>query len=79
MPGLFGGDRTRSEMHLRRSLTYNPNSTTSHFFLAELLDDEGRKSEARAEYQQVIDAPLSANWAPEDREFKQNARTRLAR
>jgi len=78
VPGLFGGDRQRSEMHLRKSLTYNPNSTTSHFFLGELLDDEGRKDEARAEFQRVIDAPVSAAWAPEDREFQDKARARLA-
>ena len=78
VPGLFGGDRTRAETHLRKSLTYNPNSTTSHFFLGELLADEGRKDEARAEFQRVIDAPLSANWAPEDQEFKDKARARLA-
>ena len=41
-----------------QSLTYNPDSTASHFFLAELLLDEGRKDEARAELQKVIDAPL---------------------
>ena len=78
VPGLFGGDRKRSEAHLRQSLTYNANSTTSHFFLGELLKDVGRKADARAEYQKVIDAPLSANWAPEDQEFKDKARHQLA-
>jgi tetratricopeptide (TPR) repeat protein len=79
VPGLFGGDRKLSETHLRKSLTYNPNSTTSHFFLGELLQDEGRKDEARAELQMVLDAPVSANWAPEDREFKDKARALLSR
>jgi len=79
VPGLFGGDRKLSESHLRQSLTYNPDSTTSHFFLGELLEDEGRKGEARAELQRVLDAPVSANWAPEDREFKDKARALLAR
>src|SRR5688572_8491078 len=37
VPGLFGGSRTKSAEHLRRSLTYDPNSTASHFFLAETL------------------------------------------
>src|SRR5205814_10450461 len=41
VPGLFGGDRKLSEAHLRKSLTYNPDSTASLFFLAELLDDQG--------------------------------------
>jgi tetratricopeptide (TPR) repeat protein len=79
VPGLFGGDRKLSETHLRKSLTYNPTSTTSLFFLGELLQDEGRKAEARTELQKVLDAPLSQNWAPEDREFKEQARALLAR
>ena len=74
VPRLFGGDRKLSEAHLRQSLTYNPNSTVSHFFLAELLEDEGRKAEARAEFQKVVDAPLSRDWAPEDREYKERAK-----
>ena len=79
VPRLFGGDHKLSESHLRTSLTYNPNSTVSHFFLAELLEDDGRRDEARAEYQKVIDAPLSRDWAPEDREFKEKARRALAK
>ena len=79
VPGLFGGDRKLSEAHLRKSLTYNPNSTSSHFFLGELLQDEGRKDEARTEFQRVVDAPINQAWAPEDREFKEKARRALAR
>jgi hypothetical protein len=51
----------------------------SHFFLGELLDDEGRKDEARAEWQRVLDAPLSRDWAPEDQEFKEKARRLLGK
>jgi len=79
VPRLFGGDRKLSESHLRQSLTYSANSTTSHFFLGELLQDEGRKDEARAEFQKVIDAALSRDWAPEDQEFKEKAKRALAR
>jgi tetratricopeptide (TPR) repeat protein len=77
VPGLFGGDRKLSEAHLRKSLSYSPNSTSSHFFLAELLQDEGRKDEARAEFQKVIAAPSSPIWAPEDREYKARAQKSL--
>jgi hypothetical protein len=77
VPRLFGGDRKLSEAHLRKSLTYNPDSTISHFFLAELLEDEGRKADARAEFQKVVDAPLSRDWAPEDREYKDMAKRAL--
>jgi hypothetical protein len=78
VPGVLGGDRKMSEAHLRKSLTYNPDNTASHFFLAELRQDEGRKAEARAELQKVIDAPVNPAWAPEDQEFKEKARRALA-
>lgn len=78
VPALFGGSRKRSEDHLRRSLTYGRDSTASHFFLAETLLDGGRKEEARAELQKVIDAPLEPAWAPEDKEFKQKAQRLIA-
>jgi tetratricopeptide (TPR) repeat protein len=73
VPGLFGGSHKEAEAHLRASLKYNPNSTASHYFLAELLLDDGRKEEGRAELQKVLDAPLHPDWTPEDREFKEKA------
>ncbi len=78
VPGLFGGSKKKSEEHLRKSLTYDPNSTASHFFLAETLLDVGRKPEARAELQRVLDAPINPIWEPEDREWKQKAQELLA-
>jgi tetratricopeptide (TPR) repeat protein len=78
VPGLFGGSRKKSEEHLRKSLTYDPHSTASHYFLAEMLIADGRKDEARAELQKVIDAPFDPEWTPEDREFKQKAQRLLA-
>jgi hypothetical protein len=77
VPGMFGGSKKTSEEHLRASLTYGPQSTASHFFLAETLFDMDRAAEARTELQRVINAPLEPDWAPEDREFKAKARTRL--
>ena len=77
VPGFFGGSKSLAEQHLRASLKYDPNSTVSHFFLAELLLDQRRTAEARTELQAVIDAPLNAQWAPEDREYKDKARALL--
>jgi tetratricopeptide (TPR) repeat protein len=77
VPGLFGGSNKKSEEHLRKSLTYNPNSSASHFFLAETLLDLGKKAEARAELQKVLDAPVDPDWAPEDREFQAKAKALL--
>jgi tetratricopeptide (TPR) repeat protein len=79
VPGLFGGSNEKSEQHLRKSLTYNPNSTASLFFLAETLEDMDRKDEARATLQKVLDAPIDPDWAPEDREFKEKAQAMLAK
>ena len=77
VPRLFGGNKTLAEAHLRKSLTYNPDSTASHFFLAELLLDDDRTPEARAELQAVINAPPNRDWAPEDADFKEKARRAL--
>ena len=77
VPGLFGGSNKKSEEHLRKSLTYNPNSIISHIFLAETLADMGRKEEARKEAQAAIDAPFDPNWTPEDRRFKETAKRLL--
>lgn len=79
VPSLFGGSDARAEQHLRASLTYNANSTISHYFLAELLIDEKRTAEARTELQRVVDAPISAEWAPEDRDYKRKASALLAK
>ncbi len=74
VPGLFGGSNRKSEEHLRKSLTYNPNSVISHLFLGDTLADMGRRDEARREYQAAIDAPFDPDWTPEDRRFKELAR-----
>jgi tetratricopeptide (TPR) repeat protein len=78
VPGLFGGSKKKSEEHLRKSLTYNPNSIASRFFLAETLLDMDRKAEAIAELQRIGELPPDAEWLPEDREFKQKAARLLA-
>jgi hypothetical protein len=79
VPRLFGGSNKRAEEHLVASLKYDENSTISRFFLAEVLIDEDRKEQARAELQKVIDAPISEQWAPEDKEYKDKATALLGR
>src|SRR4029453_19639831 len=46
VPGVFGGAKKKSEEHLRRSLTHDPNSTASPFFLAEAGMGMVRKPDA---------------------------------
>jgi hypothetical protein len=77
VPGLFGGSRKKSEEHLRKSLTYDPDSIASHFFLAETLFDLDRDADARAELQKVVATPMNPDWEPEEREFKKLAQERL--
>ena len=79
VPGLFGGSDKKSEEHLRKSLTYNPNSSASMFFLAETLIDLGKKDEARATLQKLLEAPADPDWIPEDREFKEKGRLLISR
>jgi tetratricopeptide (TPR) repeat protein len=79
VPGILGGSRSQSVEHLRRSLTYDPTSAASHFFLFETYLAMGRKDDARESLQRVLDAPEPPGWEPEVREFKQKARMELAR
>ncbi|MBI4888080.1 MAG: hypothetical protein HY824_13375 [Acidobacteria bacterium] len=79
VPRLFGGSNQRSVEHLQRSLAYNAASTASHYFLAETFLDMDRRAEARVELQKVLDAPLDPEWTPEDLEFKDQARSLLAK
>ena len=73
VPGLFGGSNQKSEEHLRRSLTYNPNSTASLYFLAETLIALKRKPEAKAMLNRLLAVPVDPQWAAEDRDFKVKA------
>jgi hypothetical protein len=58
-------------------LTYDPNSVTTRYFLAEALLSMNRKPEALAELQKALAAPIDPEWVPETREWKQKARDLL--
>lgn len=77
VPGLFGGSNRKSEEHLRKSLTYFPDSTVSHFFLAETLFEMDRDQEAIAELEKVLAVPSHPDWGPEDQEYKAKAALKL--
>jgi hypothetical protein len=77
VPRLFGGDNRKSEAHLRKALAYNQQSVITRLFLAETLLDLERKAEARKELEAAIAAPEDAEWAPEDRVFREQARRLL--
>jgi hypothetical protein len=79
VPGLFGGDKKKSETHLRKALSYNPHSVITRLFLAETLIELDRPAEARKELEAALAAPNDPEWAPEDRRFKQQAQQLLAK
>jgi hypothetical protein len=79
VPGLFGGSKQKSEDHLRRALAYNPRSIVTRLFLAETLEAEDHVADAKSELQQIASLPVDPDWAPEDAEFKAEARAMLAR
>jgi tetratricopeptide (TPR) repeat protein len=79
VPGLFGGSESKSEEHLRRSLTYNEHSILSRFFLAETLFERNKNTEAIEELRKVIAATPNPEFEPEDREVQQKAAEELAR
>ena len=67
----------RRKTLLRKALTYNPQSTATLYFLAEVLIERGKKDDARRTLQAVLDAPLDPDWTPEDKDFKAKAQERL--
>jgi len=78
VPGLFGGDDRKSLEHLKRSLTYDPDSAASWSFMAETLRELGKRDEAKRALQKVLSAPVSdPEWAPETREFQRQAAAAL--
>ena len=78
VPGLFGGDDQKSLEHLKRSLTYDPDSAASWSFMADTLRELGKRDEAKQALQKVLSAPVSdPEWAPETREFQRQAAAAL--
>jgi tetratricopeptide (TPR) repeat protein len=77
VPRLFGGSRAKADAHFRRALDQFPHSVTALIFLAESLTAQKKTDEARALLRRVIDAPIQAEWAPEERDFKRKAADRL--
>jgi len=73
VPRLFGGSKDQSVEHLKKSLSYAPESSATHFFLAETYLEMDKKTDAKRELQAVLAAPLHPDWTPEDKEFKDKA------
>jgi tetratricopeptide (TPR) repeat protein len=74
-------DARLSEKYLRESIARNAGNVRAHVYLADLLLDEGKKDEARAEYQRALDVPVIAGQGdpPEQRRWQVVARESLER
>lgn len=79
VPRLFGGNKRRSEEHLRKALAYNEHSIITRLFLAETLLSLDRPADARAQLEAALASPIDPDWAPEDRRFKVQAKALLAK
>ena len=77
VPRLFGGSTGKAEAHLRQALAYDGDNRIALSVLADLLAETGRRSEARALLQRLLDAPLDEEWGPEDKDYKRKAADRL--
>jgi tetratricopeptide (TPR) repeat protein len=69
VPGLFGGDKAKSEQQFRKALEVDPRFTVARVDLARVLIATGRPADARRELQRVIDerAPRNlADWTVKD-------------
>jgi len=73
VPRLFGGSKDKSVEHLKKSLTYAPESTATLYFLAETYLEMDKQEDAKKALQAVLGAPLHPEWTPEDKEFKEKA------
>jgi cytochrome c-type biogenesis protein CcmH/NrfG len=69
-------DARLSEKYLRDSIARNAGNVRAHVYLGDLLLDEGKKDEARAEYQRALDVPVIAGQGdpPEQRRWQVVAR-----
>jgi tetratricopeptide (TPR) repeat protein len=72
-------DAKKSEQALRTAMAMNPDNVRAHVYLGDLHLDEGRKAEARAEYQAALAKPPGQYDAPEERRWQGVARQALAR
>ncbi len=79
VPGLFGGDKDKSEELLRRCLELDPGSTVGHYYLGQTLFAQGRTSEAIAALRAAVEAPLDTDYVPEQRLWKERAQRLLAK
>jgi len=69
VPGLFGGDRAKSEEHFRKALALDPRFTVARVDYARLLIAQGRHADARRELERVVserEPRIVADWTVKD-------------
>ena len=77
-PASSAAATTKAEEHLRKALDVQPAEHGVALLPAEVLLERRQARTKRARLlQQVLDAPLDPDWAPEDRDFKRKAHETL--
>ncbi|MFI5355321.1 MAG: TRAP transporter TatT component family protein [Desulfobaccales bacterium] len=71
------GDKQKSLTHLTAAVRLAPNQSTNHLYLAETMLDMGKKDEARAELQKVLQGGQHALTPKDLEEDRQEARRLL--
>jgi hypothetical protein len=73
VPGWLGGSKSKGKALLEHAVAAHPQSKTALSFLADIRIAEGKKAEARALLQRVLDSPLDPDWTPEDLDLQKKA------
>jgi len=76
LPAVNGGDNDKAVNHLKRAIEFGPKDMMNHRFLAEVYLATGKKEEAKAILQHIIDFPkeqFDRAIKPETRKEKKEA------
>ncbi len=79
VPRLLGGSRREAEVQFRRALEIDPHNPPGLQYLAQLLETDGRTSEARELWERLRDEEMDPQFVPESREYRRIAADHLAR
>src|SRR5262245_39039502 len=77
LPGIKGGDREKAKEHLNRAIKLAPRNLLNYLYLAEIHADEGRKADARACLNKLLEQPDDPRWRPECKEWRDQAKSML--
>jgi tetratricopeptide (TPR) repeat protein len=77
LPGIKGGDIEKAKEHLNRAITLAPQNLLNYLYLAEIHEYEGRKADAKACLNKLLEQPDDPRWLPECKEWREEAKSKL--